>query len=422
MGRRGAGLPALAGAIFAAESLRGVSVRPARGLLGAVAVSLLAVSLLAVSLARPAGAAPGRAAGPSAICRSSSHGALAVRISRGIQAARRGRVSAVAVAVDDPGIGLACRLNGSRHFDSASVVKVTILAALLRQAHDQHRYLTRTEAARARAMITRSDNAAASALWAEVGRRRLQHFLNLARMTHTVLGPDGAWGLTEITAADEALLLRLLLTQNPVLSTPARDYALGLMAHVIPGQRWGVPAGAPARLTVHVKNGWLPLAAHGWRIHSIGGFTGRGGGYSIVVLTQDNPTMAGGIATIEAIAEVINRDLNPRELAGRVTARRSGTVISAHVTSEAHSGPVPKSSGHGASLAGMAPAYSGGASVCESAATIVTSARLMARSAGSAASLSRTAAAARASGPAGAPAWWPTTRCRSLSTSPGPAW
>jgi hypothetical protein len=86
---------------------------------------------------------------------------------------------------------------------------------------------------------------------------------------------------------------------------------LDLMARVIPDQRWGVPAGAPTSLTVHVKNGWLPLLSHGWRIHSIGTFTGRGGGYSIVVLTQDNPTMAYGINTIEAIARVINRDLNP---------------------------------------------------------------------------------------------------------------
>ena len=130
-------------------------------------------------------------------------------------------------------------------------------------------------------------------------------------MTHTVLGPDGLWGLTQITASDETLLLRLLLAENKVLDTSSRDYALSLMAHVIPAQRWGVPAGAPTSLTVHVKNGWLPLATHGWRIHSIGCFTGHGGGYSIVVLTQDNPTMAYGIATIEAIAEVINRDLNP---------------------------------------------------------------------------------------------------------------
>jgi hypothetical protein len=83
------------------------------------------------------------------------------------------------------------------------------------------------------------------------------------------------------------------------------------MAQVIPSQRWGVPAGAPAYLTVHVKNGWLPLSPYGWIINSIGCFTGRGPGYSIVVLTQDNPTMAYGIATIEAIAQVINRDLSP---------------------------------------------------------------------------------------------------------------
>ncbi len=256
-------------------------------------------------------AAAGQAAASSAICGSSSHSALAARIGRDIQAARRGRVSTVAVAVDDPGLGLGCWLNRFRPFDSASVVKVTILGALLRKAEDQHRYLTATEAARARAMITRSDNNAASALWAELGRRYLQHFLDVARMAHTVLGPGGFWGLTQITANDQVVLLRLLLNSNSVLNASARGYALRLMAEVTPAQRWGVPAGAPTRLTVHVKNGWLPLATHGWRIHSIGCFTGHGGGYSIVVLTEDNPTMTYGITTIEAIARVINHDLNP---------------------------------------------------------------------------------------------------------------
>jgi beta-lactamase class A len=160
-------------------------------------------------------------------------------------------------------------------------------------------------------MITRSDNNAASALWAELGRSYLQHFLNLAQMTQTSLGPGGVWGLTQITAHDQVRLLRLLLNPNPVLDTPSRGYALSLMAQVIASQRWGVPAGAPTYLTVHVKNGWLPRTTHGWRIHSIGCLTGRGGGYSIVVLTQDNPTMAYGIATIEAAAKAINRDLNP---------------------------------------------------------------------------------------------------------------
>jgi hypothetical protein len=217
-----------------------------------------------------------------------------------------------------------CRLDSGAHFDSASVVKVTILGTLLRDAQAAHRSLTARERALAWAMITRSDNGAASALWDEDGRSRLQRFLNAAGMIHTVLGPDGAWGLTRITAADETRLLWLLLQPNRVLGTSSRDYALTLMADVIPSQRWGVPAGAPRSLVVHVKNGWLPLAPHRWRINSIGAFTGHGKRYSIVVLTEDNPTMAYGVTTVERIAEVVNRDLNPG-----ATARVPVSVIPA---------------------------------------------------------------------------------------------
>jgi beta-lactamase class A len=280
-----------------------MAMKPWRGSVRAVAALMLGSA--AVPLLAPAASAS------TAVCGSYSHPALAARLTRDIQAAQRGRVSAVAVGVDDPAMGVTCWLNGATHFDSASVVKVTILGALLRKAEGQHRYLTGNEATLATAMITRSDNNAASALWADVGRSYLQHFLNLAQMRQTALGPGGYWGLTQITAHNEVILLRLLLHPNSVLDTASRNYALNLMAHVISSQRWGVPAGAPASLTVHVKNGWLPRATHGWRIHSIGCFTGRGGGYSIAVLTQDNPSMAYGIATIEAIARVINRDLNP---------------------------------------------------------------------------------------------------------------
>jgi hypothetical protein len=285
-------------------------MRPISRLTAGVATVLLGSALAAVP-ALAAGADGRPAAASSAICQSSSHPALAATLSRDIRAALRGRVSAVAVGVDAPGHRLVCWLNSSQPFDSASVVKVTILGALLRKAEDQHRYLTAGETALARVMITRSDNDAASDLWAELGHRYLQHFLNLAGMTQTVLGPDGAWGLTHITAYDEILLLRLLLRPNHVLDNASRAYELGLMAQVIPSQRWGVPVGAPTSLTAHVKNGWLPLATHGWRINSIGAFTGYRAGYSIVVLTQGNPTMDYGIDTIEAVAEVINRDLNP---------------------------------------------------------------------------------------------------------------
>jgi hypothetical protein len=83
------------------------------------------------------------------------------------------------------------------------------------------------------------------------------------------------------------------------------------MAHVIPSQRSGVPAGAPSSFTVHVKNGWLPLVTHGWRIHSIGCFSHLDQNYSIVVLSEDNPTMSYGVRAVEDLARVINHGLNP---------------------------------------------------------------------------------------------------------------
>ncbi len=286
-----------------------------------IKVTTALAALLPAAMMSLVPASPAAAAGPS-LCASSSHAALAGRISRGIEAARRGRESFVAVEVDDPGAGVVCRLDSGSHFDSASVVKVTILGALLRDAQAAHRSLTPRERSLAWAMITRSDNGAASVLWDEDRRSRLERFLDAAGMTHTVLGPGGAWGLTRITAADETRLLWLLLQPNRVLGTSSRDYALALMADVTPAQRWGVPAGAPKSLVVHVKNGWLPLAPYEWRINSLGGFTGHGERYSIVVLTQDNPTMSYGVTTVERIAEAVNRDLNPG-----ATARVPATTI-----------------------------------------------------------------------------------------------
>lgn len=71
---------------------------------------------------------------------------------------------------------------------------------------------------------------------------------------------------------------------------------------------WGVPAGAPADGTVHVKNGWLPDPAL-WVINSIGDFTRPDGDYSIAILTRGNPDMDYGVDTVAAVAGLINRDL-----------------------------------------------------------------------------------------------------------------
>ncbi len=297
--------------------------RVAGSLAGAAAVSAAAAFGGATYASTAAASTASASTASASICTPSSlpNRALAARLSRDILAALRTRTSAVALTVNDREKGVVCALRQNQHFDSASVVKVTILGALLRTAMEQHKYLTSTQVSLTTAMITRSDNNAASTLWARLGRGNLQHFLTLAKMTQTRLGPGGYWGLTQITAHDEMTLLGLLTSTNSVLNAASRAYALGLMARVIPSQRWGVPAGTPAGVTVHVKNGWLPRATHGWRIHSIGSFSGRGRNYLIAVLTQDNPTMAYGVRTIENVAEVIHRDLNASLPAAVPTSR-----------------------------------------------------------------------------------------------------
>ena len=244
------------------------------------------------------------------VCKSASDPTLAATMSSGIMAALKGRASRVGIHVDDPSLNLTCSLNSAKHFYSASTVKAIILAALLRKANDHHRGLTSKEQSEAWSMITVSDNNAATFLWNDVGMSALQHFLNLAGMSHTILGKNGYWGLTQETAYAESLLLQLLVTPNPVLTTSDRDYELHLMANVTSSQRWGTPAGVSSRYTVHVKNGWLPLSGYGWIINSLGAFTQSGPDYTMDVLTDHNATMAYGITTIEDIAVAVNHDLN----------------------------------------------------------------------------------------------------------------
>jgi beta-lactamase class A len=297
-----------------------------RGAATSVAIAILtSAGVVGVT---PALAAPGRSTAVSAasrICTSAKRPKLAARISRGITAALAGRTdSVVGLAAADPAAGLTCRLNQEMHFYAASVIKVTIISALLLKVHGPGG-LTKAQRNLAYLMITQSNNDAATALWQDVGMRDMQRFLNGAGMRHTLL--NEAWGLTLITAQDELTLLDLLTNPGKVLGKNSRSYVLGLMANVIPAERWGVPAGAPSDVTVHVKNGWLPYPhARDWRINSIGAFTGKNISYQIVILTAP-PAGRGqgesyGIQTVEAAAEVINGDL-----AGRSSAQAASLSL-----------------------------------------------------------------------------------------------
>ncbi|MER5616018.1 serine hydrolase [Streptomyces sp. NPDC002215] len=282
----------------------------------ALSVALAAGVLAPVAL----GAAPAAAATPTVSCTSGKAG-LAAKLSKDITAALKDRKSTTAVALYDRTTKTNCTLRATTKYDSASVVKATVLATLLWDNKKHNRYLTQREINLSTAMITKSDNNATTSLWKQLGVTKVKAFLKAAGMTHTVPGSGGYWGLTQITAQDELRLLTLLTAKNSVLSDSARAYELGLMRKVVSSQRWGTPAGAPSGVTVQVKNGWLPRATHGWRVHSIGAFTGKGHDYAITVLTQDNKTMNDGINTIQAVARAVHKDLNPA-----VAAKTTSTI------------------------------------------------------------------------------------------------
>ncbi|MFR9791083.1 serine hydrolase [Streptomyces sp. MB22_4] len=257
-----------------------------------------------------AAAAPPPATTPAVSCTSGKAG-LAAKLTKDITAALANRKGTVAVGLYDRSTKTTCTLRATTAYDSASTVKVTVLATLLWDAKKHNRYLTSTETSLATAMITKSDNDATSRLWKQLGLTKIKGFLAAANMTRTVPGPDGYWGLTQENVTDEQKLLQLVTARNSVLSDSSRAYILKLMGQVVSSQRWGTPAGAPSTVSVHVKNGWLQRSTHGWRVHSLGTFNGGGHDYMMSVLTQDNGTMDYGVTTIQNVAKVIHKDLVP---------------------------------------------------------------------------------------------------------------
>ncbi|MFF5186843.1 serine hydrolase [Streptomyces sp. NPDC000345] len=192
---------------------------------------------------------------------------------------------------------------GDAAFDTASIVKVDILATLLLQAQDADRRLTATEKTYATAMIENSDNASASALWRSIGKAQgLDAANERFGLTGTEGGDDMLWGLTQTTAADQLTLLRQVFGEDSELSEASRSYIQGLMGQIAAGQHWGVSAAADGSSWA-LKNGWLARSTTGlWDVNSIGRVTAGGRAYLVAVLSNGNATQAKGISLVEAAA------------------------------------------------------------------------------------------------------------------------
>ena len=193
---------------------------------------------------------------------------------------------------------------GDGTFDTASIVKVDILATLLLQAQDDDRHLTEQEKTYATAMIENSDNTSASALWEAIGQAE---GLDAANKRFGLTGTEGGsgmlWGLTQTTAADQLTLLQQVFGDGSELSDTSRAYLRGLMGRITADQHWGVSAAADGSAWA-LKNGWLARSTTQlWDINSIGRVTADGHDYLVAALSNGNSTQAKGISLVEAAAK-----------------------------------------------------------------------------------------------------------------------
>ncbi|OIJ90044.1 hypothetical protein BIV25_32590 [Streptomyces sp. MUSC 14] len=219
---------------------------------------------------------------------------------------------ATAAVLDLDGTGRSPVVHGEdTAYDTASIVKVDILAAVLLQAQDAGRELTAQERAHAEPMIKQSDNAAADALWRQIGQADgLAAANKRLGLTSTTSDPGGRWGLTRTTAGDQIRLLRAVFdgdadgtaakTGASALSTGSRAYISTLMSQVVPEQSWGVSAAGSRQA---LKNGWLQRVTSGlWDVNSIGQVTVNGHRYLVVVLSNGSASMAEGVSLVERTA------------------------------------------------------------------------------------------------------------------------
>jgi hypothetical protein len=235
-------------------------------------------------------------------------------VSNGASTFLSGRAPTWGIAAALPATGVLYAENGDSQFELASVVKVLIALAVMDAAQRESRFVDSFELALLWPMITLSDNDSASRLWDQIqGGPGLANYV--ARIGETGVRPyDGEfWGTS---TASPSSLARILARAafGDLLNTDHRALFLKLLEQVTPSQRWGVTAGLEGEggrvALVGIKNGWYQADA-GWRVNSIA-YVVRSDGqrfYTLVVLTNAQPSWAYGVSTIENAAEQVNAAL-----------------------------------------------------------------------------------------------------------------
>jgi hypothetical protein len=216
-----------------------------------------------------------------------------------------------AVAVLEHDTGISYTFGADEAFETASVVKVEILAALLLQARDHGRSLTANEQSLAKVMIRQSDNNAATTLWWKIGGASgLSDANDTLGLTETVPGTGGWWGLTKTTVSDQVKLLDAIADPTGPLGD-SNQVILDLMGSVVDDQDWGVSAATGPGESTALKNGWMTQSNQGgrWSVNSVGRVTGTDTDVTLAVMTNGHTTLSQGIAFVENITKLTRTQL-----------------------------------------------------------------------------------------------------------------
>ncbi|MBB5870871.1 beta-lactamase class A [Allocatelliglobosispora scoriae] len=204
------------------------------------------------------------------------------------------------IAVTDRISGVSISVRGRTAYQSASIIKVTIVAGLMLQRQGSGGTLSAEERELARLAITRSDNDTASRLFALLGGTDgLARAAKKFGMTHTTA--VSSWGMTTTTADDQVTLIKAISDPEGLLTRSHQNLLLGWMADVIAGQDFGVPdaAGKNAK-AVYVKDGWFDRDDQGglWQVNTIGRIVEREADWVIACLSDHNATQEAGVAVV----------------------------------------------------------------------------------------------------------------------------
>ena len=222
----------------------------------------------------------------------------AVRDAAAYAKERRGTV---AFALRTPGRSWGWR--AERTFHSASVLKAMLMVAYLDRPGVRSRALTASDRALLSPMIRRSDNAAASRILGIVGTGGLRRVARLGEMERfTPVTP--IWGHSRVTPEDQA---RFFLRIESLLPARHRDYAMELLATVVPSQRWGIGRVELPGWRLYFKGGWG--SGSGAVDHQVALLARGDERVAVAIMSESQGTHAYGKETLRGVAKRLLRGL-----------------------------------------------------------------------------------------------------------------